>query len=57
MKTDKNFNMDKPTKQLLSTIYDKEARRLFKKAMISAQVSYEAAKKKSLSSKKGSDNS
>jgi hypothetical protein len=57
MKTDKNFNMAKPTKKLLSTIYDKEARRLFKKAMIEAQVSYEAAKKKALSSKKESDNS
>ena len=57
MKTDKNFNMAKPIKKLLATIYDKEARRLFKKAMISAQVSYEAAKKKALTSKKESDNS
>lgn len=57
MKSDKNFNLAKPTKKLLSTIYDKEARRLFKNAMIDAQVSYEANKKKALSSKKESEHS
>ena len=52
MKADKNFNMAKPTKKILSTILDKEERRLFKKAMIEAQVDYEAAKKKAMTSKK-----
>jgi hypothetical protein len=57
MKADKNFNMAKPTKKLLATFTDKVARGLFKKAMIDAQVSYEAAKKKALSSKKESEQS
>ena len=57
MKTDKNFNMAKPTKKLLSTFTNKAERNHFKKMMIDAQVSYEAAKKKALSSKKESEQS
>ena len=57
MKTDKNFNMAKPTKKLLSTFTNKTERNHFKKMMIDAQVSYEAAKKKALSSKKESEQS
>jgi hypothetical protein len=57
MKADKNFNMAKETKKLLATFTDKAQRNFFKKMMINAQVSYEANKKKSLSSKKESDNS
>ncbi len=57
MKSDKNFNMAKPTKKLLSTFTNKEERNIFKKMMIDAQVSYEAAKKKALSSKKESEQS
>lgn len=55
MKADSNYNMSKPTKKLLSTIQDKEQRRLFKIAMIGAEVDYAANKKKALSSKKEKD--
>lgn len=57
MASDKNFNMAKPTKKLLSTFTNKAERNYFKKMMINAQVSYEAAKKKALSSKKESEQS
>lgn len=57
MVSDKNFNMDKTTKKLLSTFSNKAERNHFKKMMIDAQVSYEAAKKKALSSKKESEQS
>ena len=49
--------MNKTTKKLLGTFKDKAARNFFKDMMVSAQLSYEAAKKKALSSKKESDNS
>ena len=52
MKADKNFNMAKPIKKILSTILDPVERKIFKDAMISAQLDYEAAKKKSLTSKR-----
>ena len=52
MKADRNYNMSKPTKKLLATIQDKEQRRLFKIAMIGAELDYAAAKKKALTSKK-----
>jgi hypothetical protein len=52
MKADRNYNMSKPTKKLLATIQDKEERRLFKIAMIGAELDYAAAKKKALTSKK-----
>ena len=55
MKADKNFNMAKPIKKILSTILDPVERKIFKDAMISAQLDYEAAKKKSLTSKKEKD--
>lgn len=57
MKADGNFRMTKTTKKLLATFKDKTARNFFKDMMVSAQLSYEAAKKKALSSKKESDNS
>lgn len=57
MKADKNFNMAKPTKKLLATFTNKAERNFFKKMMINAQVSYEANKKKALSSKKESEQS
>lgn len=57
MASDKNFNMAKETKKLLSTFINKAERNFFKKMMIDAQVSYEAAKKKALSSKKESEQS
>lgn len=57
MKSDKNFKMDKTTKKLLSTFSNKAERNYFKTMMIDAQVSYEAAKKKALSSKKESEQS
>ena len=49
--------MAKETKKLLSTFTNKAERNFFKKMMIDAQVSYEAAKKKALSSKKESEQS
>jgi hypothetical protein len=52
MKADSNFNLSKPIKKILSTILDKEERRLFKNVMISAELDYAAAKKKMLTSKK-----
>jgi len=52
MKADKNFNMAKPIKKILSTILDPVERKIFKNAMIEAQLDYEAAKKKALTSKK-----
>jgi hypothetical protein len=52
MKADSNFNLSKPIKKILATILDKEERRLFKNAMISAELDYAAAKKKALTSKK-----
>ena len=52
MKADSNYNMSKPIKKILATILDKDARNAFKKAMISAELDYAAAKKKALSSKK-----
>lgn len=57
MKSDKNFNMAKETKKLLSTFENKAERSFFKKMMIDAQVTYEANKKKALSSKKESEQS
>lgn len=52
MKADKNFNMDKSVKRVLSTILDPVERKIFKDSMIEAQLDFEAAKKKMLSSKK-----
>lgn len=46
MKADKNFKLAKPVKRMLSTILDKGERKVFKDAMITAQVEYEANKKK-----------
>ena len=46
MKADKNFKLDKSVKRVLSSILDPVARNAYKKAMISAQLDYEAAKKK-----------
>ena len=52
MNADKNFNMQKPIKRILSTILDPVERKIFKDSMIDAQLDFEAAKKKMLSSKK-----
>ena len=52
MKADNNFKLSKSTKRILSSIMDKEHRRLFKDMMIRAEVDYAANKKKALSSKK-----
>ena len=45
MKADKNFKLSKSTKRVLSTIVDKAERDAFKKAMIDAELSYEAGKR------------
>jgi hypothetical protein len=55
MKADSNFNLSKSTKRILSSITNKEERRLFKEMMIRAEVDYAANKKKALSSKKDKD--
>lgn len=52
MKADNNFKLSKSTKRILSSIMDKEHRRLFKDMMIRAEIDYAANKKKALSSKK-----
>ena len=57
MKADGNFRMKKTTKKLLATFTDKAQRNFFKDMMVSAQISFEANKKKSLTSKKESENS
>jgi len=46
MKTDKNFNLSKPTKRILASITDKEQRRVYKKVMIEAEASREELKKR-----------
>ena len=45
MKADKNFKFSKSSKRVLSTITDKAAREAYKKAMIDAELSYEAGKR------------
>ena len=45
MKADKNFKFSKSSKRILSTILDKTARDIYKKAMIDAELSYEAGKR------------
>lgn len=46
MLADKNFRLAKPVKRVMSSILDKGARLAYKNAMIDAQLSYEANKKK-----------
>lgn len=46
MKADKNFRLSKTTKRIMSSILDKDARKVFKDVMIEGQLSYEANKKK-----------
>lgn len=46
MRADKNFKFSKSAKRVLATITDKSAREAYKKAMIDAELSFEAGKKK-----------
>lgn len=46
MKADKNFRLEKTTKRIMGSILDKAERKVFKEAMIGAQLAYEANKKK-----------
>ena len=48
-KTNASFKLGKMVKLTLSTIYDKEARRIYLKAMVDAQQSYMESKNKKFS--------
>lgn len=54
LKPDKNFKMSKTTKRMLALMpfRDQEDRNSFKRAMISAQLSEEAARRQSLKREK-----
>ena len=45
MKADKNFKLSKSTKRVMGSIKDKTAREAYKKAMIDAELSFEASKR------------
>ena len=44
MKADKNFRLSKQSKRFMATIVDKEARGVFKRAMIQAELAEAHAK-------------
>lgn len=52
LKADKNFKMAKQTKRFMATIVGADDRNAFKRAMISAQLSEEAAKRTSIKREK-----
>ena len=53
LKADKNFRMAKQTKRFMATIVGAEDRNSFKRAMISAQLSEEAAKRTPVKRERG----
>lgn len=51
MTPDKNFKFQKSSKMIMASIADKEARSIYKRSMIQAQLSEEAAKRAALKSR------
>jgi len=51
MTPDKNFKFQKSSKMIMASMADKEARSIYKRSMIHAQLSEEAAKRAALKSR------